>query len=894
MTKKLFIICIDDEPTVLESLSRELSSEFGDNFELETAISGIEALELVEELLQEGSEIAVVITDYMMPDLKGDEVLKKIHNISPKTLTIMLSGQATLNGVTNAVNRASLYRYLEKPWQYRELKETVKEALNLYLSEQKIAKQNEYFRQKEIRFAQFVEAMPVGVTIHDAMGEIDYANQKARELLRIDKISTTYLEKLPEAYRVYRAGTQQLYPSEELPIARSLRGESVQTDDLELHHGEQTIPLEVSTTPVFDDEGRVNYAIATFQDISQRKYSEQLLSDYNLVLEKEITARTEGLRQSEERFKKAFETAAIGKCLVTPDGRFLQVNAAGCQFWGYTEQELLSLTFQEITHPEDLDLDLNCLRQLLAGEIPFYHIEKRYLHKNGLTIWALLSVSLVRDANNQPLYFISQIQDITERKHAREALEKSERRYAALTEMAPVGIFRTDSQGNCNFVNSRWCKLAGRTAQEAMGTGWIDALHPQDRDRVAAEWEQSARLDLSFESKYRFLTPDGETVWLIGQAVAEKDAEGNTVSYIGTIADITALKQTEAALQHKNEELKHTLKELKQTQNELIQSEKMAALGQLVASVAHEVNTPLAAIRSSIGHIIEFLEDDFTQFSTFFTQFSPRDRETFFKLLDKTHQSKTQLLAKEKRKIRRRLARGFSDRAISHPELLADNLVDMGIYEESDFVLELLQNPHGSEILDTAYQWTSLLRSAKIVRTATDSAAKVVFALKTYGRYDHSEQKIEASIINGLETVLTLYQKHFKQGINVSCHYPENLPLLLCYPDELNQVWTNLIHNAIQAMDNRGSLSIEVLQEQGQIHVKITDSGSGISEENKKRIFQPFFTTKSSGQGSGLGLDIVQKIVKKHSGTVSVESVPGRTTFTVSLPLLEKSDRPLA
>jgi PAS domain S-box-containing protein len=889
MMSKPVIICIDDEATVLESLRRELSEELKDRFEVETVLGGIEALELVKELLQEGRKIAVVITDYMMPGLNGDEVLKQIHKVSPKTFKIMLSGQATFEGVTNSVNWASLYRYLEKPWQPQELKYTVKEALQLYLLQQEIAKQNEQLRQKDRRFVQFLEAMPIGVSVHNLTGKIDYANQKARELLGIEEIPEAKRGHLSETHRVYRVGTEQLYPPEELPVARALCGESIQADDLELRCSDRIIPLEVSTTPVFDEEGKVNYAIATFQDITERKYAEQLLADYNSVLEQEIATRTQGLKQSEERLKKAFETAAIGKCFVAPDGRFLQVNPSACKLWGYTEQELLSLTFQEITHPEDLKLDLNSVGQLLAGEISFYHIEKRYIHKNGQIIWTLLSVSLVRDANDQPLYFISQIQDITERKQAREALEKSERRYATLTEMVPVGIFRTDSQGNYNFVNPRWCQLAGRTASEAMGTRWIDALHPQDRDRVAAEWQQSTQLGIPFHSEYRFLTDAGTTVWLIGQAVLETDAERNTVGYIGTIADVTALKQTEVALQHKNEELKNTLKELKCTQNELIQSEKMAALGQLVASVAHEINTPLAAIRSSIGNIIEFLESHFTQFPTFFTQLSPRSQQQFFKLIDKTRRPKTPLSAKEKRQIRRKLARELGDRGINSPDLLADNLVDMGLYEELDFVFSFLEDPLSLKIIDMAYQWISLQHSAQIARLATDSAAKVVFALKTYARYDHSGEKVEANLIDGLETVLTLYQKHFKQGINVSCHYPEKLPILLCYPDELNQVWTNLIHNAIQAMGNRGELTVEVFQNQSQIHIKIIDNGVGIPQEIQERIFQPFFTTKASGEGSGLGLDIVRKIVEKHLGTVAVESVPGRTAFTVSLPLLSSN-----
>jgi signal transduction histidine kinase len=121
--------------------------------------------------------------------------------------------------------------------------------------------------------------------------------------------------------------------------------------------------------------------------------------------------------------------------------------------------------------------------------------------------------------------------------------------------------------------------------------------------------------------------------------------------------------------------------------------------------------------------------------------------------------------------------------------------------------------------------------------------------------------------------------------VEVVRNYQAQLPAVLCYPDELNQVWTNLIHNALQAMDNQGTLTIEAVQKDTSVLVKITDSGKGIPPEILPKIFEPFFTTKPAGEGSGLGLDIVKKIIEKHQGKIDVESVPGKTAFTVSLPI---------
>ncbi|MGB5593687.1 MAG: HAMP domain-containing sensor histidine kinase, partial [Crocosphaera sp.] len=183
----------------------------------------------------------------------------------------------------------------------------------------------------------------------------------------------------------------------------------------------------------------------------------------------------------------------------------------------------------------------------------------------------------------------------------------------------------------------------------------------------------------------------------------------------------------------------------------------------------------------------------------------------------------------------------------------------------------------------------TLRKSSETIKTATERAAKIVFALKSYARYDLGTEKMEGNLIHGIETVLTLYQNQIKKGVEVIKNYTE-LPLILCYHDQLTQVWTNLIHNALQAMNYQGTLTIDVKRDNDLVLVKITDSGKGISDKVMERIFEPFFTTKIAGEGTGLGLDIVQKIVKRHDGKITVNSLPGATTFTVSIPIITKQD----
>ncbi|MGC1246985.1 MAG: adenylate/guanylate cyclase domain-containing protein, partial [Spirulinaceae cyanobacterium] len=281
--KELIILVVDDEPMVLESLAEELERNFGQDYDIEAAESGEEALEIVEELHEEG-EVAIIVSDHLMPGMKGDELLIKIHSQYPNALKIMLTGQADANDVGNAVNSANLYRYISKPWNADEFNLTIKEALTKYRQKKRIEQQNQQLREKERRLTQFIEAMPIGVAVHDATGKLVYVNQQAQDLLDLNVLFGTNTEGIAEALKIYRTGTKELYPTEELPIARSLKGETVRVDDIEIHQSGRVVSLEVSTTPIRDEKGNISQAIAAFQDISDRKKAEAEREQYTQEL----------------------------------------------------------------------------------------------------------------------------------------------------------------------------------------------------------------------------------------------------------------------------------------------------------------------------------------------------------------------------------------------------------------------------------------------------------------------------------------------------------------------------------------------------------------------------------------------------------------------------------
>jgi len=317
--KKPVIVCIDDEPDVLNSLKIELKKAIGDRCIIETAEGGEDALELLADLQADEYEIALVLSDYIMPDIKGDELLRQIHERSPDTLTIMLTGQADLEALSNAIKYAKLYRYIPKPWQNEDLKLTVVEAVHSYLQDQKLTDEivkrqevneelklvNEALSASESRLNQFLEALPVGVSVYNPDGSIAYFNQTARELLGADTIPESNAEQLAATYQLYVANSDELYPPDNLPILRALKGEFVKVDDVEIRQDGKIIAIEINTTPIFDASGNIVYAIAAFQDISDRKQAEKILADYQHTLEAQIDERTEQLQQAKEAAEAA-------------------------------------------------------------------------------------------------------------------------------------------------------------------------------------------------------------------------------------------------------------------------------------------------------------------------------------------------------------------------------------------------------------------------------------------------------------------------------------------------------------------------------------------------------------------------------------------------------------
>ena len=333
------------------------------------------------------------------------------------------------------------------------------------------------------------------------------------------------------------------------------------------------------------------------------------------------------------------------------------------------------------------------------------------------------------------------------------------------------------------------------------------------------------------------------------------------------------------------EELALRNEQLASSQQALIQSEKMAALGQLVAGVAHELNTPLGAIRASAGTISETGRKVLEVMPGVLAQATPEELRQLAFMLDACRAGSRPTSSREERAARRKLQRVLDDLDFQGPVETAELMVEMGLTDPGPELIALLTSDNGPPLLRRAHLVTSVGRSGDTIQLAAERAAKIVFALKSYAHPGSaSGEAAEGSVAENLDTIVTLYQNLIKRGVEVVREYGGD-GQIQAHHDALNQVWTNLIHNALQAMDGKGRLVLRVVETASSVRVEVEDSGPGIPPGVASRVFEPLFTTKAQGEGSGLGLSICKQIVDEHMGTLSVESEPGRTCFRVDLPL---------
>jgi PAS domain S-box-containing protein len=630
----------------------------------------------------------------------------------------------------------------------------------------------------------------------------------------------------------------------------------------------------------------------------------------------------------------------IYRCLFNKEWSSEFVSDGTYHLTGYKKEEFLEnvVNFGKIIHFEDIDRIWDEVEDAIKNKIS-YNLEYRIRKADGLIRWVLDIGKGIYD-NNKLLYLEGIITDITNHKELelelqsktkqleivqQELFARNERMNSSNEQLRKVLkhmrvekkaidacalVSFTDDKGVLIEANRLFCETSGYSFEELIGRNHaILKSNFHSKDFFQEMWNTIGKGGI-WRGEICNKKKSGKKYWVDTVIVPFLDEKGIPYRYMCMQFDTTERKEYESSLKETNEELQTTeeelrqqteelrttnenlesvLNELKEAQNQLVQHEKMAALGQLIAGVAHEINTPLGAIRSSIHNISQSLDKQLILLPDFLKNLSDTELENFKKLIEKSsHKKEQNLTSLEERRLRQGVKLKLDEAELVNISNIASTLiVQLGLQDDLEFIIPLLKGNAGLAILEQTQLAAGLKKSASIVDVAAERSTKVVFALKSYARFGQTESRTLGNIAEQIDTVLTLHQNQIKRGVEIIKDFQYN-DAILCFPDELNQVWTNLIHNALQAMDYKGKLTIMVYKQDNQIVSTFTDTGSGIPQEIRHKIFNPFFTTKKIGEGTGLGLDIVKKIIEKHEGAIDFESEVGKgTTFIVHLPELK-------
>ena len=648
------------------------------------------------------------------------------------------------------------------------------------------------------------------------------------------------------------------------------------------------------------------------------------------------------LRESEQRFRSAFEHAGVGMGLTDLKGHWLQVNPALCDFLGYSSSELLVTNFQSITHPDDLPNSIESLRDLLDGKITVHQIEKRYIHKDGHIVWGLLTASPVINTEGKPAYFVTQIQDICKRKQAEGALREREAQLQLLLDSTAEAIYGLDLSGNCTFSNRACVQLLGyQSPHDLLGRHMHNLLHHSHADGSPLPIEQ-CRIYRAFR-RGEGSHVDSEVMWKADGTCFPCEywsypewREGKVVGCVVTFVDITNRKLAEQELRAAHSESELFINSIPSI---LIGTDADGRITRWNLSATNTFALPASAVRGKSlkdcgiqwispdveGEIDSWLriekggrksdllfekkgERHYLGLSIHRVSFVNKSKMglliTGADITERRHLEQ-QLRQAQKLEAIGQLAAGIAHEINTPTQYVGDNTTFIqqswaAISDLARAAKQVDQELQAGQILaETVAQLRQCMKEADLdylleeIPKAIDQSlegvqrvAKIVHAMKEFS-HPGSEEKTPLDLNRAIETTITVARNEWKYVAEVETCFAPDLPLVPCHAGELNQVVLNLLINAAQAVrqvvgegsGEKGKIRVATKRDQDAVEISIRDTGGGIPEAIQSRIFEPFFTTKPVGQGTGQGLALAHNtIVRRHGGRLWFETVQGKGT----------------
>ncbi|MGE0680329.1 MAG: PAS domain S-box protein [Candidatus Binatia bacterium] len=783
-------------------------------------------------------------------------------------------------------------------------------------AQERLQREEQRFCALSHHTCQFIGALsPEGVLLEANQTALDFRGLSAVEVLGRPFWETPWWSYSSTVQKQLRAAIKQAASGKFIRYEVEAQGK-----------GGELRMVDLSLKPILDKSGSVVLLIPEGRDISDIKQTEK------------------ELRESEERFRQAFMHSAIGIGLVSPKGGWLKVNPALCRLTGYAEKQLLKTKFQALTHPDDLAKDLRIARQLLSGKIRSTEWEKRYIHKRGHEIWVSISVSLLRDELKTPLYFITQIQDITERKQTVDQLQLMSKVFKDSSD--PILI--EDLSGCITDLNKAAEQCYGWKRAQLLGQSIKVIIPPEHHEQTDKLLDRCKQGETVRDTETARWTKAHQKFPVLVTLSRLMNSAGETVAVASIVKDISALKKVEATLQ-KKDSLLQLLQEITALANEArsIEGAMQQALefvcrytGWCVGHVYLPSEVSSDTLTSSA---LWYMEDD-TRFGPFRVRTEklgavPKDElasQVFASSepgwVSDLSQYRPFVRAGIAKRLRLKAAFAFpvlsQQRSVAVMEFFSNRRQEL----ENDFLKvmahvgvqlgRVFERAQAEKKLTESERLTTMgVTTAKLVHEISNPLNGMSTTVQILERHLAAQNGVQDETLQSslhdlaneigrlrsllielrsltrpkdlqlqptdlrilVQEFLALEEAHYeKAGVRVQIEFPSSLAPVLADAEKLKQVLMNLCHNAVEAMPKGGKLTLAAHNTRNNgVTLDVCDTGTGIPENID--IFELFTTTKP--EGTGLGLPIVRQIVDAHGGTLSHQSTPGKgTLFRVLLP----------
>jgi PAS domain S-box-containing protein len=918
----------EDRAALREILSRDPSAHYA----VIEAEDGFRALEL-----RRARKPDCVILDHDLPDLSVLDVLKKLvaEDESPACAIIVLVGPGDTRLAVEAM-KSGAHDCIEKN---RAVGEEALHAVSRAIEKVERRRRGAGHESMTVGAARRVaEAAATGSATGSCPERVDH--KRAEEQLRLLKtaieqsnesivITTSQLDwPGPQIVYVNPAFTKMTGYSFEEVIGKTPRilqgpktdramldrlrknceeGRSFFGEAINYRKDGSEFYLEWSIGPVRNERGEVTHFVATQRDVTERKRIE------------------EELRRSDGEFRSLFELSTIGMAQVSRDYKFFRVNRKFCQMLGYSEQELLQLTFLDVTHPDDREISAAQASACFAGEIAESHFEKRYVRKDGEVIWAMINWALIPDAEGRPLRTVTGVQDITARKHAEEALRESESRLRQLADAMPQIVYTSGPDGMIDYVNQQWYEYSGVFDGQDITEAWFETVHPDDGDRAYQQWMESVSTGRRFEAEYRLRRKDGQYRWHLCRAISIRDREGRIIKWIGTSTDVHDYKQAEEARRKSEEQARRQLAYI----NAIYATAPVGLCFVDTDLRCLSVNKRLAEIN---GRSVE------EHMGRTVREIAPKVADTVEPILRRVIETGEPALNVEQRVATAREQCALRHFIVSYypikngvDSLFGVNVVVMEITERKKIEEELERllreekaaraeaeaaNRMKDEFLaiishELRTPLTSILGWARMLTGGGLIGPQARHALDVIAQSAESQTRLIEDILDTSRIITGRFTLDVKpveiehvfraavdvirpsaeaKRIDLSEVVESPSGVVLGDAKRLQQAIWNLLSNAVKFTNEGGRIEARLGRGEGQIEVAVTDTGIGIEPRFLPHVFDRFRQADASSTreygGLGIGLAIVRHIVEMHGGGVSASS-PGKgqgATFKISLP----------